>query len=373
MTRPRVVLLRGHQVNPWDLRPWEELTDRFDVVCLVPASNVYDTEPLRLPKIRVRALSDLVPHGGLRRVAARSPVNRYLGLREHLADADIVHAAEIFPWWSLQAATEKPRRGYRLVLTVWETIPFFEAFRNVFSRPYRRRILGQADLFLAATERAREALLLEGVAADRITVSPPGIDLERFGAGGGAAKASEHVILSVARLVWEKGHQDLLRALAALHNRGTVARALIVGSGPEEARLRSYARELGIAEAVQFRRHVPHDELPAVFGGASCLVLASLPTPAWEEQFGMVLVEAMAAGIPIVASTCGAIPEVAGPSASYFAPGDWLGLARLLAEGPLARPPGVRVDHPAERLRLFSSTEAAVRLTGAYESVLARR
>jgi glycosyltransferase involved in cell wall biosynthesis len=81
----------------------------------------------------------------------------------------------------------------------------------------------------------------------------------------------------------------------------------------------------------------------------------------------------MAAGIPIVASTCGAIPEVAGPSASYFAPGDWLGLAKLLAEGPLARPPGVRVEHPGERLQRFSSTEAAARLTKAYESVLARR
>jgi hypothetical protein len=119
VTRPRVVLLRGHQVNPWDLRPWEELADRFEVVCLVPGSNVYDTEPLRLQKSQIRALSDLVPRGRLRRVVARSPVNRYLGLRDHLADADIVHAAEIFPWWSLQAATEKPRRGFRLVLTVW--------------------------------------------------------------------------------------------------------------------------------------------------------------------------------------------------------------------------------------------------------------
>jgi glycosyltransferase involved in cell wall biosynthesis len=372
VTRPRVVLLRGHQVNPWDLRPWEELEDRFDVVCLVPGSNLYDTEPLRLQKIRVRALSDLVPGGRLRRLAARSPVNRYLGLAEHLADADIVHAAEIFPWWSLQAAVEKPRRGFRLVLTVWETIPFVGAYRNVFSRPYRRRILGQADLFLAATERAREALLLEGAADDKITVSPPGVDLERFRAGAAGATPSEHVILSVARLVWEKGHQDLLRALAALRSRGTAARAVIVGSGPEEERLRNHARELGIAEAVEFRRQVSHDELPAVFGNASCLVLASLPTPAWEEQFGMVLVEAMAAGIPIVASTCGAIPEVAGPAADFFAPGDWLGLARQLAKGPLSRPPGTRAEHPPERLQLFSSTAASARLAGAYEGVLAR-
>jgi glycosyltransferase involved in cell wall biosynthesis len=370
VTRPRVVLVRGHQVNPWELRPWEELADRFEVVCLVTSSNVFDAAPLRLSRVRVRALSDLVPPGRLRSFAARTPVNRYLGLGDHLAGADIVHAAEIFPWWSLQAGAQKRRRGYRLVLTVWETIPFIESYRNVFSRSYRRRILDQADLFLATTERARDALLLEGAPAAKIEVSPPGVDLERFGAGTGPAEPSEHVVLSVARLVWEKGHQDLLRALAALRRRGIALRAVIVGTGPEEGRLRDHALELGVADAVQFRRHVPHEEMPDLYGGASCLVLASLPSPSWEEQFGMVLAEAMAAGLPIIASTCGAIPEVAGPSAEYFAPGDWLELSRLLAEGPLSRPPGARVEHLAERLERFSTGAAAARLARAYDRVL---
>jgi glycosyltransferase involved in cell wall biosynthesis len=372
VTKPRVVLLRGHQVNPWDLRPWEELDDRFDVVCLVPASNLFETASLRLRQVRVRALSDLVPAGRLRDLAARTPVNRYVGLREHLAEADIVHAAEIFPWWSLQAATEKRRRRYRLLLTVWETIPFIESYRTLPARLYRRRIMGNVDLFLAATERARDALLLEGVSAEQILVSPPGIDIERF-AGGGTTAPAEHVILSAGRLVWEKGHQDVLRALSLLRRDPATPspRVLIVGAGPEERRLRQHAEELGVADAVEFRRFVPYDEMPDVYAEASCLVLASLPTRSWEEQFGMVLAEAMAAGVPIVASTCGAIPEVAGRSAQYFAPGDWIALARLLAEGPLARPPGTRVE-PPERLELFSTGAAAARLAKAYETVLAR-
>ena len=86
----------------------------------------------------------------------------------------------------------------------------------------------------------------------------------------------------------------------------------------------------------------------------------------------MVLAEAMAAGLSIVASSCGAIPEVAGPSVQHFAPGDWIGLARLLAEGPLTRPPGARVDHPVERIERFSTRAAAERLASAYENVLAR-
>ena len=371
MTRPRVVLLRGHQVNPWDLRPWEELADRFEVVCLVPASNLYKTESLQLQQVRVHALSDIVPGRRLRGFAARTPVNRYVGLGKHLAEADIVHGAEIFPWWSLQAAAAKRRRRYRLALTVWETIPFIESFRNVSARLYRRRILGSADLFLAATERARDALLLEGVPAEKIVVAPPGIDVERFAAGV-APELPDHVVLSVGRLVWEKGHQDVLRALAALHGAGTSARVLIVGAGPEERRLRAHAEELGVAGAVEFRRNVAYDEMPSVYADASCLVLASLPTRSWEEQFGMVLVEAMAMGLAIVASTSGAIPEVAGPTAHYFAPGDWAGLARLLADGPLSRPPGTRIEHPADRIERFSTKVAAERLASAYETLLTR-
>jgi glycosyltransferase involved in cell wall biosynthesis len=145
---------------------------------------------------------------------------------------------------------------------------------------------------------------------------------------------------------------------------------LIVGAGPEEGRLRKHADELGISDAVEVRPTVPYDEMPTIYASASCMVLASLPMRWWEEQFGMVLVEAMAAGLPIVASGSGAIPEVAGESASYFRPGDWLALARALADGPLARPPGTRVSYPDERLARYSSQAAADRLAHAYEKLL---
>ena len=97
------------------------------------------------------------------------------------------------------------------------------------------------------------------------------------------------------------------------------------------------------------------------------LVLASIPLWYWEEQFGMVLAEAMAAHLPIVASTCGAIPEVVGSDARLFAPGDWVGLANALAAGPLARTPGDRYAPAPERIERFSSASAAGRLRTAYQ------
>ena len=351
----KVVLLRGHNVNPWDLRPWEELAGRFDVTVLVTGSNGFDVSSLRLPQQRVRALRDRVRSD----LAVKALGDRYLGLERHLEGADLVHSAELGVWFSRQPAVLKRRLGFKLVLTVWETIPFRATYRAFRGRAYRRETIPEVDLFLAATERARVCLLLEDVPADRIEVCPPGVDAERFAA---ARTPPERLVVSPGRLVWEKGHQDVLRALAALR-RGVVPgeppRLAIVGTGPEEARLRRYAADLGVADLVDFRGHVPYDEMPVVLGRAACLVLASLPTPLWEEQFGMVLAEAAAAGVPVIAAASGAIPEVVGEGGLLFRPGDWLALARALADPP--QPEG------ATR---FTAHAAAERLAAAYDRVL---
>ena len=81
----------------------------------------------------------------------------------------------------------------------------------------------------------------------------------------------------------------------------------------------------------------------------------------------MVLAEAMAAHVPVVAASSGAIPEVVGASGTLFAAGDWVGLARTLADGPLAGAPGARRVPEPDRLERYSSTAAAARLRAAYD------
>ena len=375
--RPRVVILRGQFVNPWELRPWELLTDRFDVTVVVPFRHPQSVGSLAVRRVRARTASDLIPTRRGSEFVARLPVNRHFGLDRALAGAAIVHVAELHTWFSAQAARLCDGRGVRLVTTVWETLPFRDALRHPLTRPNRRRVLRATDLFLAATERARISLLLEGVSPERIRVAEAGIDLDRFAAvtHAGAGEA-DPLVISPGRLVWEKGHQDVLRAVCALR-RGIIdgppaarrVRALILGSGPEEHRLRAYARDLGIADAVTFRAAVPYDEMPAMYGQSTAMVLASIPTRSWEEQFGMVLVEAMAAGLPIVTTSSGAIPEVVGPEAALVAAGDWVGIARALADGPL-RAPGRRVSYERASLERLGVGAAAARIAGAYDAVL---
>jgi glycosyltransferase involved in cell wall biosynthesis len=380
---PRVLIVRGQLATPWELRPWSELPERFDVAYLLTRSNQFATASLPLRAEPVTALRDRLPKGRVGAAVAGVVGERYLSNADAVyATADIVHAEELSFWFSADAARRKRRHGFRLVQTIWETLPFLRAYRNRHARRYRDEVLAATDLFLPATERAREALLLEGVGEDRIVVCPPGIDVERFGAAA-AASRGQHVVLSPGRLVWEKGHHDVLRAVALLARRGLHPRVRIVGQGPEERRLRAYAAELDLADRVDIGP-VGYDQMPAVFAEASCMVLASLPSATaqlhpldvprafWEEQFGMVLAEAMAAGLDVLASTSGAIPEVLHGEGTLFAPGDWPALAEHLARGPLRRPPGERVHYPEPLVRSYSTTAMASRLGRVYDRLLAQ-
>jgi glycosyltransferase involved in cell wall biosynthesis len=370
-SRPRVVLLRGHNANVWDLRPLELLQDEFELTALVTGSNLHRLDGLALPTAHAGSPRDRLPAGRAAGAAAYLLGERYLGLEEHLRGAAIVHAAEIGTWFSAQAARLKAKLGFRLVLTVWETIPWRGAYRWPRERRYREAVLPASDLLLATTVRARDALLLEGVPGERIVVSPPGVDLDRFSTASGAP-LQPPLLLSAGRLVWEKGHQDALRALAALH-RGIGGpplpdvRMLVLGDGPEASRLRRYAADLGVGGAVEFRPTVPYDEMPALYRSATGLVLGSLPTRGWEEQFGMVLVEAMASGTPVVAADSGAIPEVLGSYGALVRPGDWKAMAEALRAGPLG---GARPAPDPAVLARFSAEGAASRTRDAYRALV---
>jgi glycosyltransferase involved in cell wall biosynthesis len=394
---PRVLVVRGHQATPWELRQWEALPERFDVSYLRTAANGWDTSSVDLDAVTVGSRRDRLPRGRLGDVAALLAGDRYTsGADAAYGSADVVHGEELAYWFAADAARRKARHGFKLVQTVWETLPFGRTYRRGGPAGFRDEVLSATDLFLPATERARLALLLEGVDERRVEVCPPGVDVARFAAAAQRAEAdpppAEHVIVSPGRLVWEKGHHDAIRALALLHRGivtlpdGTVARPRlrIVGAGPEEARLRAAAAELGVANAVEIGS-VPYPEMPDVFARASCMLLGSqssaggalhpfgTPRVFWEEQFGMVFVEAMAAGIAIVATTNGAIPEVLDGNGTLVPAGDYVGMARALAAGPLARPPGARVAYPAALVRRYSVEAVAERLAAAYDRVLGLR
>lgn len=131
----------------------------------------------------------------------------------------------------------------------------------------------------------------------------------------------------IGRLVEEKGVHHLLHAAAELPGDWECR---IVGGGPLREALAEEAAHLGIAERVHFIGQVPSTEMPAQYALLDVLALPSLTRPNWKEQFGRVLVEAMASGVPVIGSDSGAIPDVIGQAGLVFPEGDVVALAECL-------------------------------------------
>jgi glycosyltransferase involved in cell wall biosynthesis/GT2 family glycosyltransferase len=162
---------------------------------------------------------------------------------------------------------------------------------------------------------------------------PLGVDPPESGHGpreSAPARAAPHPSLRVGcagRLVPEKGFATAIEAVADEPG----WQLSIVGEGPERERLEKLATSLGAAERVKFVGHWRDDEMARFYASIDVLAVPSMPTPNWEEQFGRVAAEAMAAGVPVVSSTCGSLPEVVRDAGLLFSPGDVDGLRAALA------------------------------------------
>jgi glycosyltransferase involved in cell wall biosynthesis len=139
---------------------------------------------------------------------------------------------------------------------------------------------------------------------------------ERWGAWGALSRPPIPIIGYVGRLVPEKGVDVLIDAVEPLD-----VQLLIVGAGPERARLERRVAAWSPGKAV-FTGAIAHEAVPDYLAALDALVLPSRSTRVWAEQFGHVLIEAMAAGVPVVGSASAAIPEVVADAGLLFPEGD---------------------------------------------------
>jgi glycosyltransferase involved in cell wall biosynthesis len=175
---------------------------------------------------------------------------------------------------------------------------------------------------------------------------PEGIDLARWGRllnRSGGLRREGRTILCVARQYPRKHVADLLRAFASLAPAFPDARLAIIGDGPEHPRLRALHAELGLGSSATLLGALPDDDEVAAWyrrAGIFCL-------PSVQEGFGIVFLEAMAAGLPIVATSAAAVPEVVphGRAGALVPPGDVPALAGALAE--LLDSPALRAAYGA--------------------------
>ena len=167
-----------------------------------------------------------------------------------------------------------------------------------------------ADRVITSGETIRRMVLGAGAASDRVVALPAGVDLDEFAFRrrsedvAGRLGVSPPVIGCVAMFRGSKGHAHLLEAFGRLRVRHPQATLLLVGDGMRRAWVEGLAREAGLGQAVIFTGFRP--DVAAVLGVMDCFVLASTRTEGVPQS----LLQAFAAGVPVVASDVGGVPEV---------------------------------------------------------------
>ena len=229
-------------------------------------------------------------------------------------------------------------------------LPFvFFAWQNLTKRlppPFtslRARVFAMAAGGIAGTPAAARVLREAGCNRPLAVIPQMGVPaslLRRDPRERGEVRArlgvqpGEQLVGFGGRLVPEKGVDVLLGAAALLPG----VRVLVLGDGPERGSLEQLARFLGISDRVYFAGHVGSLELPHWLTALDALVLPSRTTTGWTEQFGRILVEAMACGVPVIGSRSGEIPHVIGPAGLLVPEGNARALAAAVAA--LGRDPG---------------------------------
>lgn len=240
-------------------------------------------------------------------------------LRQATGPLDLIHAHD----WMTVLAGIKLREEMGLPLVYNIHLP------QTPGPHYHQENLGLvvADVVVVNSQAVRDELLARGLPIRRIEVVPNGVSRAHFMPSPGWPVADPYVLF-VGRLVPQKGVDQLLRAFSVVLRRCPDSRLVVVGDGELALYLKRVARHLGVSQHVSFVQWKSGPELLHYYQQAQVVVV-----PSNYEPFGLVALEAMACGRPVVASAVGGLQEIIedGMQGYLVPPGDYLAMAQRLA------------------------------------------
>lgn len=267
---------------------------------------------------------------------------------------------------TFHALWQAKRLGARALWFSWQNL------NRHYPLPFRlieRYNLRRADYAIMGSQGAADVWREKGYEGPTAIIPQFGVDPDIFAPSPARRDPARGFVIGyVGRLVPEKGIDVLLNAIAELEGSW---RLRIVGAGSERNPLETLAQRLGIDDRVIFEGELPSLRMPAVYQEMDTLVLPSRSRPNWVEQFGRVLIEAMACGIPVIGSDCGEIPNVIADAGLTFAEENAPALKQLLRR--VMHDPALR-DELARRgrervLTHFTQKEIARRTVEVYRAL----
>jgi glycosyltransferase involved in cell wall biosynthesis len=368
----------------------KRLADRFRVVALVPhapgAKRRECMDGVEVVRYRYapQRMETLVNDGGIVANLRRAKWKLLLVPGFVLAQAwtawrllrrgriDVVHVHWLLPQ-GLIAALLQSLPGCK--------VPFVATSHGADLYALRGRALDALKRFVAARAAAvtvvsgamLESLRSIGASTDKVSVLSMGVDLAGRFVPDPSVPRSDRELLFVGRLVEKKGLRHLLDAMPAVLRAHPDARLSVAGFGPERDALEAQARRLGLEHAVRWLGAVPQAELPALYRRATLFVAPFVRAASGDEEgLGLVLVEAIGCGCPVVVGNVAAMDEVFGadlPAVAVDARDAQALAARIVAA----------LDDPDARRRSAEALRAAVvgrfgweRIAGAYAGLLSR-
>ncbi len=290
---------------------------------------------------------------------------------------DIIHIEEepysLVAW---QAAQASRKLKIPLIFFTWENLLENFGFPH---QSIRKFVLKTADYAIPGDQEAGQLLEKAGVIPARISIIPQyGVNPQLFHKKN-ASKLKKELNLGsftvgyVGRLVPEKGIHHLLEAFSLLAI--PTSSLLIVGNGPLRKQLEEKAIQLGIENQIRWIQAVDQTRIPDYLNCMDTLVLPSVTTATWKEQFGRVLIEAQACEVTVIGSNSGAIPEVINKAGLIYPESDAEELSKNLKK--LAKSKGLRIRLGKEGrkriLNLYTNQHIADQIYNIYRQVLSKK
>ena len=325
-------IIRGSHANEYELQNYTQLAKSRDIKVI---TTHHTLTPLSLSTVKLWSPADLPSFPFKRQILNRlfGGGQWLLGLKNIINDDDILHTAETYTPYTHQAVQlRREKKIKKLICTCWETIPHNNEKFSLF-RSWKKDAYRYVDLFHTPTHLAKTALVKEGVNPSKIIVIPYGVNKKNFAKKTHNSKVNKLTVLTAGRYIPEKGIKIWQQLVDSAHD------------------------EFNFVWATKIR----YTDMPKLYQKADIFLLLSQPTPTWEEQYAMVLVEAMSAGLPIIATRAGAIPEVLAGAGVLVDPFDLKGV--MVALNRLANDLAYRtqLSHKSQkRATILNSSDLSV-------------
>lgn len=333
--RPRVLVVASTYPRwPGDHEPGfvhelaRRLTDKCDVTVLCPhAENAARREYLQAVEVirhcyAPAKLETLVNDGGMIANIKQQPLKMlllplfflsqflYLAFLIGRIRPDVIHAHWIIPQGlTVALATRLP--GLRRPFVVTSHGADLFALQSGLFRRIKCFVINRANRITVVSRAMKQAVTDLGARETKVDVIPMGVDLKEKFTPDPAIERKPASLLFVGRLVEKKGLEFALRAMPAVISQQSSAILNIAGYGPEQSRLKALAKELAITEQVHFLGAVAQDRLPDLYREASIFIAPFITSGDGDQEgLGLVTIEAIGCGCPVILSDVAAARDV---------------------------------------------------------------